>query len=247
MEYVTFRNKVYKVKNGALSLKNKGIDDIAEIVGLTEISGLKQLDLSNNNITEIKNLENFNDLFSLNLSNNKIAQIKGLETLQNLRFLKLSNNYIRQIEGLETLTNLMTLYLDGNSIFEIMGLDNLKRLNALYLAGNRITEVKGVNGLPNLKRFDLGTKPLVPKDQVKRIKASGVHVKDQNYFGKRFLKRLMWYCIGIAIADLIITASIAVAFQTPPLTSILTFLGIFGLLFIFSPLLYVIGRAYAGY
>ena len=247
MDYITFRNKIYKVKKGTLSLKNKGIDDIADIVGLQEVIGLKQLDLSYNNITEIKNLETFKDLFSLDLSNNKITQIKGLEALQNLRFLKLSNNYIRAVEGLSTLTNLMTLYLDHNSIFEIKGLDNLKRLNALYIAGNKITEVTGIEGLPNLKRFDLGTKPLVSKEQVKRVKASGVHVKDQQYFKKRFLKRFMWYCIGIAIADLIITASIAVAFQMTPLTSILTFLGIYGLLFIFSPLLYVIGRAYAGY
>ena len=246
MEYVTFRNKIYKVKNGALSLKDKGIDDIAEIGGLTEISGLRLLDLSYNNITEIKDLENFRDLISLDLSNNKITQIKGLETLQNLRFLKLSNNYLREIEGLETLTNLMTLYLDKNSIFEIKGLDNLKRLNALYLAGNRITEVKGVNSLPNLKLFDLGTKPLIPKEQVKRIKASGVQVKKQNYFKNRFLKRFIWYCVGIAIADLIITPIIAAAFHLTFLTSLPIFFGIYGLLFIFSPLLYVIGRAYAG-
>jgi hypothetical protein len=246
MDYVTFRNKVYKVKKGALSLKNKGVDDIAEIVGLQDLIGLKQLDLSYNNISEIKNLETSKDLFSLDLSNNKLTQIKGLETLQNLRFLKLSNNYIREIVGLSTLTNLMTLYLDKNSIFEIKGLDNLKRLNALYLAGNRITVVTGIERLPNLKRFDLGTKPLVPEEQIKKVKASGVHVKDQNYFGKRFLKRLMWYCIGIAIVDLIITASLGVIFQNPPIINIFIFLGIFGLLFIFSPLLYVLGRAYAG-
>ena len=246
MDYVTVREKVYKVKKGTLTLKNKGINDISEIIGLKDFIGLKMLDLSNNNIKEITNLEHFDNLFSLDLSNNKITEIKGLEDLQNLRFLKLSNNNIRDIEGLDSLKNLMTLHLDKNLIFEIKGLENLKKLNALYLEGNRITEVKGIDQLPNLKRFDLGKKPPIPKEQVRRVKATGVHVKDQNYFGKRFLKRLMWYCIGIAIADFIITTSIVVSLQLHPIMYVLIFIGIFILLFLFSPLLYVLGKAYTG-
>ncbi len=247
IDYVTVRDRIYKVKKGTLSLKNKGIDDISEIIGLKELTELRMLDLSNNYIKEIKNLENFGNLFSLDLSNNRITEIQGLENLLNLRFLKLSNNIIKEIKGLDTLTNLMTLYLNGNQINELKGLENVKKLNALYLAGNNITEVKGINHLLNLRRFDLGTAPQIPKDQIKKLKTTGVHIKDQNYFGKRFAKRFMWYCIGIAIADVIITASVVVGFQMDVTAIFPLFFSIYGLLFIFSPLLYVIGRAYAGF
>ena len=90
MDFVTIKDKTYKVKKGTLSLKSKGITSISEIKGLESFPALKQLDLSNNNISEISGLDHMENLFNLNLSNNKITEIKGLENLKNLRFLRLS-------------------------------------------------------------------------------------------------------------------------------------------------------------
>ena len=247
MDYVTIRDKPYKVKKGALDLKNKGINSISEIQGLENFPAMKSLDLSGNNISEISGLDHMEQLFNLNLSNNNISEIKGLENLKNLRFLRLSNNLIQEIKGLDSNKSLMTLYLNGNKIEEIKGLDNLNNLNALYLAGNNITEVKGVEHLHNLKRFDIGAASKLPKEQVQKLKKGGIHTKDQDYFGKRFLKRFMWYCIGIAIASVIFSASYTAITESPPIVFWPTFGLSFVILFIFSPLLYCVGRAYAGY
>jgi len=247
MDFVTFREKTYNVKKGTLTLKNKGINSISEIKGLENFPAMKTLDLSNNNISEISGLNHMDNLFKLNLSGNNITEIKGLENLKNLRFLNISNNLIQEIEGLDSQKSLMTLYLNGNKIEEIKGLEHLRNLNALYLAGNNITEVKGIETLHNLKRFDIGAASKLSKEQVEKLKKGGIHTKDQSYFGKRLGKRFMWYCIGITIASLIFALAFNVITEAPPINFWPTFGVTFVLLFIFSPLLYCVGRGYAGY
>lgn len=244
MDFVTFRDKKYNVKKGTLSLKNKGINSITEIKGLENFPAMKILDLSKNNISEISGLDHMENIFNLDLSNNKISEIKGLDNLRNLRFLRLSNNLIQEIKGLDSLKSLMVLYLNGNKIEEVKGLDNLKNLNVLYLADNNITEVKGIENLPNLKGFDIGADSKFSRKQVHKLEKGGIHTKNQDYFGKRFLKLFMWYCIGIAIASLIFSIAYNVIIKAPPINILPTFGVIFGLLFIFSPLLYAVGQSY---
>ena len=232
------------MKKGTLSLKNKGISSISEIKGLENFPAIRTLDLSNNNISEISGLDHMEYLFNLDLSRNNITEIKGLDKLKNLRFLKLSYNIIQEIKGLDSLKSLMTLHLNGNKIEEIKGLDNLRNLNALYLADNNITEVKGIENLHNLIRFDIGPASKLSKEQVQKLKKGGIHTKDQDYFGKRFLKRFMWYCIGIAIASLIFSISYNVITKSPPINFWPTFGVSYVILFIFSPLLYAVGKGY---
>ena len=244
MDYITFRDKTYKVKKGKLTLKKKGISSISEIKGLENFPAIRTLDLSNNNISEISGLDHMVYLFNLDLSQNNITEIKGLDKLKNLRFLKLSYNLIQEIKGLDSLKSLMTLHLNENQIEEIKGLDNLGNLNALYLAGNNITEVKGIENLHNLKRFDIGAASKFSKEQVQKLKKGGIHTKDQNYFGKRFAKQFMWYCIGIVIASLIFSISYNVITKSPPINFWPTFGVSFVILFVFSPILYCVGKSY---
>lgn len=246
MSFVIIRDKPYKVKKGKLTLKNKGITSISEIKGLENLPALKELNLSNNHISEISGLDHLENLYNLNLSNNEITEIKGLNNLRNLMFLRLDFNSIQEIKGLDSLKRLMTLYLNGNKINEIEGLDNLNNLNALYLAGNNITEVKGIENLHNLKRFDIGVASKLPKEEVKKLKKINIRTKDEGYFGKRFAKRFMWYCIGVTIASFIIASSICVICELPTTDFLPMFGFFFMILFLFSPLLLALGAAYGG-
>jgi len=241
LDFVTFRNKTYNVKNATLVLKNKGINSITEIEGLEKFPAMRELNLSDNNISEISGLDHMEYLFNLNLSKNKITEIKGLDKLRNLKFLRLSHNLIQEIKGLDSLKSLKVLYMNGNKIEEIKGLDNLKNLNVLYLAGNNITEVKGIENLPNLKRFDIGADSKFSR--VQKFEKGGIRTK-KDYFGKRFLKRFMWYCIGIAIASLIFSIAYNVIIKAPPINFWPTFGVSYGVLFIFSPILYALGQSY---
>ena len=78
-----------------LNLHNKGINSFDEIIPLlTNISQLKELDLSNNNLTSLpSNLSSFESLIYLNLSHNKFTNYneigQSLSTIPTLKELKI--------------------------------------------------------------------------------------------------------------------------------------------------------------
>lgn len=269
MSFVTLRGKQYKVKKSILSLINRGIESIDEIVGLESLPNIISLNLSNNNITEIRGLEDLPNLVNLNLSNNNITEIKGLENLSNLfdldlsgnaiteikglgyqgklRFLKLNKNKISEIKGLDSLTDLMVLNLERNLIGEIKGLDNLSKINALYLANNNITEVKNIEHLRNLKRFDLGTTAKISREQVKQVQKAGIHTEDQRYWQKKTMWKIIGFFIAVAIGDLILSVSIVVGAQWDAGAFLPLYGGLFFPCMILGPFLYCAARAYSGY
>lgn len=115
-EFVKYKGKKIKVRDGVLQLTNKKIKDIADIKGLELLTNLKGLILSHNQISEIKGLKNLENLKELDLSFNNIIEIKGLENLTNLENLSLSKNQISEIKGLGNLINLKKIFLWGNYI-----------------------------------------------------------------------------------------------------------------------------------
>jgi len=107
------------ILSSKVNLKNKMIEKIDDIKGLTE---------------------NSEEIMELDLSNNRISKIKGLENLNKLKKIYLKNNYIEKIEGLEGLNNLELIDLSGNiNIEEIPDLLNkFPNLKTVKLTGCRI-------------------------------------------------------------------------------------------------------------
>ncbi len=128
MEHITYKGKRFRVKDRKLVLSNLGIRNISDIIGLEELTKLKELDLSQNQISEIKGLDNLNNLRVLLLGYNKVSEIKGLKYLNNLQHLGLMDNQISEIKGLENLKKLIELDLKRNPIPENL----LIRLGAFY-------------------------------------------------------------------------------------------------------------------
>ncbi|MFW9872959.1 MAG: leucine-rich repeat domain-containing protein, partial [Candidatus Thorarchaeota archaeon] len=148
-------------KLGSLELTQTGL---TEISGLENLKELGSLNLSWNNITRIKGLEDLTELVDLDLSENQITEISGLKNLVNLRALNLTNNKIRRISGIETLGKLEYLYLGKNDISEISGLNNNHNLIEVFLNSNQITEIKGLKNQIKLRDLDLRT------NKIKEIK-----------------------------------------------------------------------------
>ncbi|MFX0102870.1 MAG: leucine-rich repeat domain-containing protein [Candidatus Hodarchaeota archaeon] len=127
-KFVRVKGKEYRVNKQKLFLFNKDIHDLSEIEGLGELTDLKWLLLTNNQISEIRGLENLVNLEYLGLGNNQVSEIRGLETLRNLKVLDLSLNPLTRLEGLDSLENLIGLYLWGTPIKRVKGLGNLVNL-----------------------------------------------------------------------------------------------------------------------
>ena len=109
-EYIVYRRNKYYVKNNILHLSKQGITHIAEIEGLSKLTGLKALDLSYNNISEINGLETLVELEEVWLNNNKIEEglIKSLDFLGGLNKYVHKNDKVMlkpNINGTEGITN----------------------------------------------------------------------------------------------------------------------------------------------
>ncbi|MFX1390672.1 MAG: leucine-rich repeat domain-containing protein [Promethearchaeota archaeon] len=86
----------YEVKGTPFGWKNN-IRSLSEIVGLSYLNNLKEIDLSNNLIYNIKEITQLKELTHLILRNNKINEIENIKYVQelpNLKFLDLRSNPI---------------------------------------------------------------------------------------------------------------------------------------------------------
>lgn len=113
--------------------------DCSDISFLNELSHLKSLHLSNNQIRYMNPLRKLTNLEYLDLSNNQIDDIGALVNLENLKHLDLSNNRVINIYALGTMARLETLLLKNNHIVDITILKKLKHLKNVDLANNPTT------------------------------------------------------------------------------------------------------------
>ena len=137
---------------------------IREIGGFNHLKSLYSLFIGSNKIKSIENLDNLVNLNRLGLSGNRICEIKGLDYLYNLENLDLNFNNIMEIKKLKLLSNLRILKLSHNYIDEIKGLDGLK-ISSLDLSNNYIEEVKGLEELNNLTNLNLGSNPIIDREE----------------------------------------------------------------------------------
>ncbi len=164
-QFVIVKGTKYQPINGKLSLNSQSLESITEVVGLSRLTTLQELDLHSNQIAKIEGLENLINLKRLNLHDNLITSISGLDSLKNLELLFLGDNLITEIKGLNNLARLEMLSMAKNEIKQIKGLDGLRNLKNLNLQFNKITEIRGLENLRKLEKIWLENNPLIDADQ----------------------------------------------------------------------------------
>ena len=116
---------------------------ITSLVGIQNLTSLRDLELSVNSITDISALSGLTSLKTLGLAYNSITDISPLSGLTSLRTLSLYDNSISDISALSGLTSLQELSLDNNSITDISVLSGLTSLVGLGLNNNpNLTDIQ---------------------------------------------------------------------------------------------------------
>ena len=128
---------------------------IRNIDALSNLTNLKSLDLSLNEIKDINALKNLSDLEALFLEENQITDISALSGLTKLEVLFLEENQITDISALSELTELKMLVLYHNQITDISVLSKLNKLEDLALQSNKVKDINALSGLSNLEALNL--------------------------------------------------------------------------------------------
>ncbi len=144
------------------------------------ISGLTVLDASSAGITSLVGIQNLTSLRDLDLFDNSITDISALSGLTSLAGLELGLNSISDISALSGLTSLAVLSLFGNSITDISALSGLTSLTGLSLFGNpNLTDIQPLldnTGLGAGDTVDLQSTSVSCTD-VAALQAKGVTVQ----------------------------------------------------------------------
>jgi Leucine-rich repeat (LRR) protein len=116
---------------------------------LNQLSGLQQINLSNNQLREVPDFA-FTNLRQLYLNYNQLRKIPNFTSLPKLEELNLSNNQLREVPNF-TLANLLGLELSHNWLSEIPNFTSLPKLTHLYLSYNRLSEIPNFTSLQKLE------------------------------------------------------------------------------------------------
>ncbi|CAL5977592.1 leucine-rich_repeat domain-containing protein [Hexamita inflata] len=148
-------------KLNALTYINASQNSISQITGLACMKKLTYVDLSYNNI-ELICLGELTGLKELNISYNQIKLINNLGKLVNLEFLNISNNFITEIAVCLNMASLKELRTDNNAITDfslILKHTNIQfswlakqhNSNLLFVPEDFILALKYKNNIKNLK------------------------------------------------------------------------------------------------
>jgi Leucine-rich repeat (LRR) protein len=118
--------------NGLLSLKLSNNSVTAVDFEGSELTRLRDLDLSHNCLTSVRNIEWLPSLATLDLSANQVSRFESPTSLISLRALKLSGNRLDAFDA-HAFPSVSLLYLDQNHLSTVTGLEQCHNLEVLSL------------------------------------------------------------------------------------------------------------------
>lgn len=148
----------------AFIARDCGLDNLTDggTATLRNATGLKLLDLTNNNFTSLDSVfangVRYGRLREVYLSNNKLTNINALSRAPMMTYLSLANNGLTT-EGSASIANyplLTYLSLANNKIDSVEHLKGLKYLKELRLFNNQISNVNDLRRLVNLEILYIG-------------------------------------------------------------------------------------------
>lgn len=128
------------------------IDQDAYYKGLTQIMGLKKLDLSGDvTISDLSPISKLSALQEVNLSGTPVSDLMPLRNLNNLQTLNISNTNVASLEPLHYCTHIRQLVLKGSNVADLSLLVNFPELEDLDISN---TKVKSLDPVKDLVMID---------------------------------------------------------------------------------------------
>jgi Leucine-rich repeat (LRR) protein len=141
------------------------------LVGIKNITNLKILYCSYNQLGSLAGIENLTNLTTLYCGSNQLKNLLGFENLTNLTTLYCIGNQLSSLAGIENLTNLTELDCIGNQLSSLAGIENLTNLTELDCSYNQLGSLVGIENLTNLKVLYYSDNPIdhIPPNLLRRL------------------------------------------------------------------------------
>lgn len=184
VEDLTFIHSLPKVY--WLTVQGCGVTD--DFFGELEPStGIRILDLGNNQLKKVPDLTAWTKLTELSLADNQISSAAGLENLEGLTKLYLNGNQLTDVEELESLIHITALSLADNQLKSIEPLRYFSELTKVDISGN-----PGLTGIEILS---------VCREKLVSLNISGVKTENLDFLsGSESLNRI--YAVGCGLTDM---------------------------------------------
>jgi len=171
VKYLKNAYMIMNINNSAIKnidILDLSVENIKDLSGMENFTGIENLNLSNNEITTINQLQYCTKMLNLNVSNNKLGNNNtAIEKMTKLISLDLSNTEMTQINSIKTLIDYWTtkkkftltnLNISGNGFTDTdiytnenglsKGIDKITSLTSLNIASN---EIQNIDSLEPLK------------------------------------------------------------------------------------------------
>ncbi|CAL6054212.1 leucine-rich_repeat domain-containing protein [Hexamita inflata] len=164
--------------------------ETTDLLIISQLFGLKVLQLSQNKITLISHLSNFVDLQILDLGFNtqlknieplkfcteitelcirdsNVADIWPLQFLKNLKTLNINNTKVVDLHPLQYLYQLEQIYASNSCIIDVSPLSKLTQLKELNFRNNKITNADSLKHHDNFSEYDFSDQEVPTTDELK--------------------------------------------------------------------------------
>ncbi|HYG20193.1 MAG TPA: leucine-rich repeat domain-containing protein [Ohtaekwangia sp.] len=154
---ITDSVRVADLKNIAAieSLDISNNEYIQDLEPLSQLAGLRELNLSRTNITDLTPIRNLTELVELDISHTRIEDLSPLKYAEHLQRFDLGNSLVKDISVIGRMQKLQ--YLDVNHVAarNFGALNALPELQFLNLEGTQLASFDSIIGLTSLKDLNV--------------------------------------------------------------------------------------------
>ena len=128
---------------------------IVDLTGLEHATGLRFLDLDNNQIHDVAPLASLALVTSLELNGNDVSDLTPLASMISLTRLEIYGNGVSELAPLSALVSLEDLRMGYNDVVDLSPLSGLTSLTRLEVYDNRVSDLTPLAALTSLEHLDL--------------------------------------------------------------------------------------------
>ena len=133
---------------------------LTNLLPISELSELKELNISNTLINDLSPIRNLNKLKILNCNGTPINSLESLRYITNLKELNCSSTLIENIDVLANLKSISDLDLSKSNVIQLDAMSNLKNLIHLNISGTKVADLKPINNLNLLSDLNISNTQL---------------------------------------------------------------------------------------